>query len=170
MSIESVMLSNNIILCCLSSCFQSFPASGSFLMSQLFASGGQSIGASASASVLPMNIPGWLPLGLTGLVSLMSKEKISRCSKALILHWPTFFMVQLSNSYMTSGKNIALTKRTFANKAMPLLFNMLSRFDITFCPRSKHLLISWLQSPSAVILKSKKLKSVTASTFSLLLA
>ena len=69
-------------------------------------------------------------------------------------------MVQLSHPYMTTGKTIALTIRTFVNKVMSLLFNMLSRLVIAFLPRSKHLLISWLQSPSAVILEAKKIKSV----------
>ena len=74
-------------------------------------------------------------------------------------------MVQLSHPYMTTGKTIALTRWTFVDKVMSLLFNMLSRFVIAFLPRSKHLLISWLQSLSAVILEPKKIKSVTASTF-----
>ena len=81
--------------------------------------------------------------------------------KASIL-WPSaFFMVQLSHSYMTTGKTIALTRQKFVGKVMSMLFNMLSRFVITFLPRSKHLLISWLQSPSAVILEPKKIKSAT---------
>ena len=75
-------------------------------------------------------------------------------SKASILRRSTFFTVQLSNSYMTTGKTIALTRRTFVGKVMSLLFNMLSRLVIAFLPRSKHLLVSWLQLPSAVILKS----------------
>jgi len=75
-------------------------------------------------------------------------------------------MVQLSYLYMTTGKTIALTIWTFVGKVMSLLFNMLSRFVIAFLPRSKHLLISWLQSPSTVILEPKKIKSTTASTFS----
>ena len=99
-----------------SSCLQSFPASGSFLMSQLFASDGQSIGASASASVLPMNIQDWFPLGLTGLI-LQSKGLSSllqhRSSKASILLHSTFFMVQFSHTYMTTGKTIVLTRWTF---------------------------------------------------------
>ena len=78
-----------------------------------------------------------------------------------------FFMVQLSHPYMTNGKTIALTRQTFASKVMSLLFNMLSRFVIASLPRSKHLLISWLQPPSAVILEPKKIKSVTISVFSL---
>ena len=76
-------------------------------------------------------------------------------SKASILQHSAFFTVQLSHPYMTTGKTIALTRRTFADKVMSLLFNMLSRLVITFLPRSKHLLISWLQSPSAVILEPK---------------
>ena len=84
-------------------------------------------------------------------------------SKASIL-WPSaFFIVQLSYLYMTTGKTIALTRQTFVDKAMSLLFNMLSRLVTTFLPRSKHLLISWLQSPSAVILESSKIKSATVS-------
>ena len=75
-------------------------------------------------------------------------------------------MVQLSHSYMISGKTIALTRQTFVDKVMPLLFNMLSKLVIAFLPRSKHLLISWLQSPSAVILEPKKIKSVTVSIVS----
>ena len=77
-------------------------------------------------------------------------------SKASILRCSAFFTVQLSHPYMTTGKTIALTRRTFAGKVMSLLFNMLSRFVVTFLPRSKCLLISWLQSPSAVILEPKK--------------
>ena len=80
-------------------------------------------------------------------------------SKALIFQCSAFFTVQLSHPYMTTGKTIALKRRTFVSKVMSLLFNMLSRLVITFLPRSKHLLISWLQSPSAVILESQKIKS-----------
>ena len=84
-------------------------------------------------------------------------------SKASILRHSAFFIAQVSHPYMTTGKNISLTIWTFVNKVMSLLFNMLSRFEIAFLPRSKHLLISWLQSPSAVILEPKKTKSVTVS-------
>ena len=87
-------------------------------------------------------------------------------SKASILWHSAFFMVQLSHPYMTTGKTIALTRRTFVGKVMSLLFNMLSRLVITFLARSKHLLISWLQSPSAVILEPPKIKSATVSTVS----
>src|SRR5574337_1290223 len=85
-------------------------------------------------------------------------------SKASILQRSAFFTVQLSHPYMTTGKTIALTRQTFVGKVMSLLFSMPSRLDITFLPRSKRLLISWPQSPSAVILEPKKIKSDTVST------
>ena len=88
------------------------------------------------------------------------------CSKASIFRHSAFFIVQLSHPYMTTGNTIALTRWTFVGKVMSLLFNMLSRLVITFLPRSKHLLISWLQSPSAVILEPLKIKSDTVSTVS----
>ena len=87
-------------------------------------------------------------------------------SKASILLHSAFFIVQFSHPYMTTGKTIALTRWTFVDKVMSLLLNMLSRLVITFLPRSKHLLISWLQSPSAVILEPRKIKSATVSTVS----
>ena len=87
-------------------------------------------------------------------------------SKAPILRHSAFFIIQLSHPYMTTGKTIALTRQTFVGKVMSLLFNMLSRLVTTFLPRSKHLLISWLQSPSAVILVPKITKSATISTVS----
>ena len=87
-------------------------------------------------------------------------------SKAWILQCSAFFIVQLSHPYMTTGRAIALTRQTFVGKVMSLLFNMLSRLVIVFLPRSKCLLISWLQSPSAVIWEPKKIKSVTISIFS----
>ena len=153
-----------------SSCPQSIPASGSFQMSQLFPSGGQSIGVSASTSVLPMNTQDWYPLQWTGWISLQSKV-LSRVfflqhhsSKASIILHSAFFIVQLSHHYMTTGKIIALTTQTFLGKVMSLLFNMLARLVIT--SRSKHLLISCLQSPSAVILEPPKIKSATVYTVS----
>ena len=91
-------------------------------------------------------------------------------SKASILWHSAFFMVQLSHPYMTAGKTIALTRWTFVSKVMSLLFNMLSRFVIAFLPKSKHLLISRLQSPSAVILEPRKKKFVTVSNFFYLFA
>ena len=87
-------------------------------------------------------------------------------SKASILWRTAFFTVQLQHPYMTTGKTIALTRQTFVGKVMSLLLNMLSRLVITFLPRSKRLLISWLQSPSAVILEPRKIKSYTVSTVS----
>ena len=145
-----------------SSCPQSRPASESFPMSQLFAWGGQNTGVSASAPVLPMNTQDWYPLGWTCWISLQSKG-LSRVlqhhsSKASILRHSAFFTVQLSHPYMTTGKTIALTIWTFVSKAISLLLNMLSRLVITFLPRSKRLLISWLQSPSVVILEPPKNK------------
>ena len=131
------------------SCLQSFLESGSFPVSQLFISGGQSIEVSASSSVLPMNIQDWFPLGLTGLISLLSKG-LSRVfsnttvQKPSILWLSAFFIVQLSHPYMTTGKTIALTRWTFVNKMMFLLFNILSSFVIAFLPRIKCLLILWL--------------------------
>jgi len=122
---------------------QSFAESGSFPVSLLFTSGGQSLVPSALASVLPMNIQGWFPLGLTGLISLLSKV-LSRVfqhhsSKASILWCSVFFMVHLSHLYLTTGKIIALTRWTFECKDMPLPFNTLCRFVIAFLPRSKRL-------------------------------
>ena len=112
-------------------------------MSPLFASGGQSIGVSASTSVLPMNIPmnisfrvDWFDLlAVQGTPKSLLQH---HSSKASILHCSAFFMVQLSHSYMTTGKTIALTRQTFVGKVMSLLFNMLSRFVIAFLPRNKH--------------------------------
>ena len=86
-------------------------------------------------------------------------------SKASILQYSAFFIAQLSNPYMTIGKTIALTRQIFVGKVMFLLFNILSRFVTTFLPRSKHLLIAWLQSPSVVILETKKIKSCHCSYF-----
>ena len=121
-------------------------------MSQLFASGSQRIGISASTSVLPMNKQSfrmdWLDL-LAVQVTLKSLLQ-HHSSKALILRCSAFFIVQLSHPHMITGKTIALTRQTFFGKVMSLLFNMLSRLVITFLPRSKRLLISWLHSPSAV--------------------
>ena len=145
-----------------SSSLQSFPASGSFPMSQFFVSGSQSIGVSALASVLPKNIQDWFPLGLIGWTSLQpkrfSKSSPTPSSKASSLRCSAFFIVQLSHPYMTTGKTIAFTRQIFVGKVMSLLFNMLSRLVIAFLPRNKSLLISWLQSSSAVILETKKIK------------
>ena len=125
-----------------SSCLQSFLASGSFQISQFFASGDQSIGVSASASVLPMNIQDWFPLGWTDWISWLSKGTLQsvlqhHSSKASILWCSAVFIVQLSHPYMSTGKTIALTRQTFVGKVISLLFHMLSRLVITFLPRMK---------------------------------
>ena len=156
MSIESVMLSNCLILChpllLLPSMFPSirvfsnepvlrirWPKYWSFI----------SISPSNEYSGLISFRMDWLDLlAVQGtLKSLLQHHS----SKATILQCSAFFIVQLSHQYMTTGKTIALTRQTFVDKVMSLLFNMLSRLAITFLPRSKHLLISWLQSPSAVV-------------------
>ena len=152
-----------------SSCLQSFPASVFFQGSI-----GQSTGASATASVLPMTIQDWFPLGWTGGSPCSSRDSqeslptpqfkgIDSLALSFLRH-SAFFTVQLSYPYVTAGKTIALTIWTFVGKVMSLFFNMLSRLVIVFLPRSKCLLISWLQSPSAVIWEPKKIKSDRKST------
>ena len=130
-------------------------------MSQLFASNDQSIRVSASTSVLPMNTQELISFRMDYLDFLAVQETLKsllqhQSSKASIFQCSVFFIVQLSHPYMTTGKTIALTRWTFVGKVMSLLFNMLSRVVMTFLPRSKRLLISRLQSPSAVILEPKK--------------
>ena len=141
---------------------------GLFKMNQFFTLGGQSIGVSASASVLPMNIQDWFPLGLTGWISLLYKGLKSllqhHSSKASILQCSAFLIVQLSHPYMTTGKTIALTRYSWQSNVYA--FNILSRLAIAYLPKSKCLLISWLQSPSAVILESPKIKSDSVPTVS----
>ena len=148
MSIKLVMPSNHLILCRSLHLPSIFPSIMVFSDGQFFASGGQSIAVSASASVLPMNIQDWFPLGMTGLISLQSKgfsRVFSNTTfKSINSSVLSFLMVQLSHSYMTTGKTITLTILTFVSKVMSLIFNMLPRFVIAFLPRSKHLLISWL--------------------------
>ena len=127
---------------------QSFPASESSPISQFFASSVQSIRASASASVLPKNIQDWFPVGLIGCDLLAVpgtlKSLLQHHSSKASIRWPsTFFIVQLSHPYMTTGKTVSLTGRTFVGKVMSLLFNMLSRLVMVFLPRSKCLLISF---------------------------
>ena len=172
MSIESVMPSNHLILCrhplLLPSIFPritvfsnksavriSWPKYWSF-----------------SFSINPTNEhPGLISFRMDWLELLAVQGTLKRLlqhhsSKASILRCSAFFTVQLSHPYMTTGKTIALTRRTFVDKVMSLLFNMLSRLVITLLPRSMCLLISWLQSPSAVILEPQKIKSATVSTVS----
>ena len=115
--------------------------------------------------------PGLISFRMHGWISLQSKELLKsllqhHSSKASILWLSAFFIVQLSHLYMTTGKTKALSRWTFVDKVMSLLFNMLSQLVITFLPRNKHVWISWLQSPSAVILDPRKIKSATVSTVS----
>ena len=132
-----------------SSCPQSFPASRSFQMSQLFASGGQSTGVSTSTSVLPMNTQDWSPLGWTGWTSLQSKGLSRVFLNTTVKNINSLALSFLYSTTLTSihdhGKNLALSRRTFVGKVMSLLLNMLPRLVVTFIPRSKRLLISWLQ-------------------------
>ena len=138
-------------------------------MSQFFPSGGQSIGVS-SFNISPSNEHSGLVAFRMDWFDLLAvqgtlKSLQHHTSKTSILWHSTFFIVQLSHPYMTTGKTISLTRRTFVGKVMSLLFNMLSGLVVAFLPRSKRLLISWLQSPSAVILEPKKIKSVTFPLF-----
>ena len=144
-------------------CLQSFPASGSFPMSQFFASNGQPNYWSFSFSISPSNEysglisfrTDWFDLlAVQGTLNSLSPAPQFKSISSLVL---CFFMFQLSHPYMTTGKTIAVTIRTFVGKMMFLLFNMLSGFVIAFLPRSNHLLISWLQSPST---EPRKRKSV----------
>ena len=132
-------------------------------MSQFFASGGQSVGVSDYSGLISFIIDSFDLLAVQGtLKSLLQHHS----SKASILWHSACFIVQLSHPYVTAGKTIALTRWTFVGKVMSLFFNMLSRLVITFLPRSKRLLISWLQSLSAVILEPKNIKSLTVSIVS----
>ena len=141
-------------------------------MSQFFTSGGQSIGASTSASVLPRTIQDWMISFRTDWFDFLVAHRTLKSflqhhnSKASILQHSISFMVQLSYLYMTIGKTIALIIHTFVGKVMSVFFNMLVRFIIAFLTRSKCLFISWLQLPSSVILEPRKIKSVTVSIVS----
>ena len=147
-----------------SSCLQSFPASGSFPVSQLLKVWGFSISPSNEYSGLISFRTDWFDLLAVqeNLKSLLQHHN----SKASILQHSAFFMIQLSHPYMTTGKPITLTIQNFVGKVMSLLFNMVSRLIRAFLPRSKRLLISWLQSPSAVTLKPPRMKSDTVFTVS----
>ena len=169
---SSVMPSNHLILCC--------PL---LLQPSIF----PSIRVFSNETVLPIRWPKYWSFGFSispsneysGLISFRTDWLALRgvqgtlksllqhySSKASILWHSAFFMVQFSHPYMTTGKIIALTRQTFVGKVMSLLFNILSRLVIAFLPRSKHLLTSWLQSPSGVILKPPKIKSATVSIVS----
>ena len=153
-----------------SSCPQSFPASGSLPVSQFFASGGQGIGTSASAPVLPVNIQDWFSLRLTALIFLQSRGLLRVFSSTTI--WKHQFFIAQSSLWSNSHIQTWLLEdhrfdyMDLCGKVMSLLFIKLSRFIIAFFPRSKPFLISWLQLLSAVTLETKKMKSVTTSTFS----
>ena len=172
MSIVSVMPSNHLILCCPLLLPPSlFPSIRMFSSESVlhirwpkYLSFSFSISPSNEYSRLISFRIDWLDLlAVQGtLKSLLQHHSL----KASILQRSAFFTVQLSHPYLTTGKTIALTRRTFVDKVMSLLFNMLSRLVITFLPRSKCLLISWLQSPSAVILEPPQIKSATVSTVS----
>ena len=161
-SIRSVMPSNHLILCCLLLLLSVFPSIRVF-SDESVSSHQMAKYCSFSFSISPSNEYSglisfrmdWLDfLAVQGtLKSLLQHHS----SKASIHRRSAFFIVQLSHPYMTTGKTIALTRWTFVGKVMSVLFNMLSRLVITFLPRSKHLLISWLQSPSAVILEPPKI-------------
>ena len=169
MSIESVMPSNHLILC------HSFPLLPSIFPTIRIFSNEQVLHVrwpkywTFSFSISPSNeysrlisfrIDWFDLLAVQGTLKSLLQHQTS---KASILWHSAFFMVQLSHPYMTTGKTIALTRWTFVSKTMSLFFNMLSRLVIAFLPRSKHLLISWLPSPSVVILEPKKIKSFTVS-------
>ena len=166
MSIESVMPSNYLILCRpLLLLLSIFPSIRVFSNeSALRIRWPKCWSFSFSFSISPSNEhPGlisfrmdWLHLAVQGTLKSLLQHHSSQAS---ILWCSAFLTVQLSHPYMTTGKTIALTRRTFVDKVMSQLFNMLSRLVITFLPRSKHLLISWLQSPSAVILEPREIKS-----------
>ena len=167
----SVTPSNHLILCCpllLPSIFPSIRVFSNELALCIrwpkYWSFSFSISPSSEYSELISLRMDWLYL-LAGQGTL--KSLFQHCSsKVTNLRYSAFFVVQLSHPYTTTGKTIALTRQTFVGKVMSLLFNMLSRFVITFLPRSKRLLISWLQLPSAVILEPPRIKSVTVSIVS----
>ena len=172
MSIESVMPSNHLILCCPLLLLPSIFPSIRVYLNELalcirwpkYWSFSFSISPSNEYSgLISFRIDWFYFLAVQGtLRSLLQHHS----SKASILQCSAFFMVQLSHPYMTTGKTIALTRRTLTGKVMSLLFNMLSRLVIAFLPRNKHLLILWLQSPYAVILEPQNIKSVTVSIVS----
>ena len=171
MSIKSVMQSNHLILChpflLLSSVFPSIRVISNesvlYIRWPKYWSFSFSISPSNEFSELISSRTDWFDhLAIQGTLKTLLQ---THSSKAPILQSSAFFTVQLLHPNMTTGKTIALTRWTFVSKVMSLLFNMLSRLVIAFLPRSKHLLISWLQSPSAVILEPKKIKSLTFHRF-----
>ena len=163
MSIESVMPSNRLILCRPLLLPMIFPSIRVFSNESVLCirwpkywGSSFSITTSNEYSGLISFKMDWLDLlAVQGTLKSFLQH---HSSEASVLQHSVFFILQLSHAYMTTGKTIPLTRRTFVGKVMSLLFNMLSRLVIGFLPRSKHLLISWLQSPSAVILEPKKVK------------
>uniref|UniRef100_A0AC11DGT2 Uncharacterized protein n=1 Tax=Ovis aries TaxID=9940 RepID=A0AC11DGT2_SHEEP len=171
MSIESVMPSSHLILCRLLLLLPSIPPSIRVFSSESTLHMRWPKYWSFSFSISPSNEHSGLIFRMDWLDLLAVQGTLKRLlqhhsSKASILRCSAFFTVQLSHPYMTTGKTIALTRRTLVCKVMSLLLNMLTRLVITFLPRSKRLLISWLQSSSAVILEPPKIKSDTVSTLS----
>ena len=172
MSIESVMPSTNLILCCPLLLPPSIFPSIRVFSNDSAPHIRQPNYWSFSFNISPSNEhPGLISFRMDWLDLLPIQGTLKsllqhHSSKASILWRSAFFTVQLSHPYVTTGKTIAVTRRTFVGKVMSLLFNMLSRLVITFLPRSKCLLISWLQSPSAVTLEPRKIKSETVSTVS----
>ena len=168
MSIESVMPPNHLILCCPLLLPSIMPTISVFSNESVlyikwpkYQSFSFNISPSSEYSELISFRIDWLNLlAVQGTLKSLIQHHSSKTS---ILQCSAFFIVQLSHPYMTTGKSLALTRGTFVGKVMSLLFNMLSRFVIAFLPRSKHLLISWLQASSAVILEPKKIKSLTVS-------
>ena len=171
MSIESVMPSSHLILCHPLLLLPSIPPSIRVFSNESTHRIRWPKYWSFSVSITPSEeIPGLISsrMDRVDLLAVQGtcKSLQHHSSKASILQRSAFFTVQLSHPYMTNGKTIALTRRTFVGKVMSLLFNMLSKLVITFLPRSKCLLISWLQSPFAVILETPKIKSDTVPTVS----
>ena len=172
MSIELVMPSNHLILCRPLLLLSPIPPSIKVFSNESTLRMRWPKDWSFSFSIIPSKeIPGLISFRMDWLDLLAVQGTLKslvqyHSSKASILQHSAFFTVQLSHPYMTTGKTIGLSRRTFVGKVMSLLFNMLARMVITFLPRSKHLLISWLQSPSAVILDPPKIKSDTVCTVS----
>src|SRR5574341_79928 len=173
MSIKSVMPSSHLILCRPFLLLPPIPASIRVFFNESTLRMRWPKYWSFSFSIIPSKeIPGLISFRMDWLALLAVQGTLKsllqhHSSKSSILWRSAFFTVQLSHPYMTTGKTIALTRRTFVGKVMYLLLNMLSRLLITFLPRSKRLLISWLQSPSVVILEPRKINSATVSTVSL---
>ena len=172
MSIKSVMPSGHLILCCPLLLLPPIPPSNRVFPNESALHIRWPKHWSFSFNISPSSEhPGLISFRMDWLDLLAVQGTLKsllqhHSSKVSILRLSVFFTVQLSHPYMTTGKTIALTRWTFVGKVMSLLLNMLSRLVITFLPRSKHLLISWLQSPSAVILQPPKMKSDTVSTVS----